>query len=197
MARLANSLVTLRNQVNALWPNRNKASDGWLGDAAHQAVKSEHNPNSAGVVTALDITHDPAHGADMNQLKESLIRDSRTWYVIFNRRIWEAGVWKAYYGSNPHDKHLHISVKQSATVYDNGSQWNLTGKEGTPLTLEDKAWISQELNKRDQRMDKIEKLINTVYNDFVPAIEKLKVEIDRLNNVADNLNKEVAKLKGE
>lgn len=129
--RLAYSLETLRNQVNAAYPNRSRVSDGTIGDTAHQAVKSEHNPNGAGVVTAMDITHDPANGADMNQLKERLIKDPRTWYVIFNKRIWE-GSWTNYYGSNPHDKHLHISTKQTAAQYDNKSNWDIGGDMPIP-----------------------------------------------------------------
>src|SRR4051794_9209283 len=57
--RLAKALETLRSQVNAAHPTRRKASDGWIGDTAHSARKSDHNPNSAGVVCALDMTHDP------------------------------------------------------------------------------------------------------------------------------------------
>ena len=42
MARIAKALATLREQVNSKWPNRSKVNDGWLGDAAHQARKSDH-----------------------------------------------------------------------------------------------------------------------------------------------------------
>lgn len=128
MARRAYSLDTLLAQVNEAWPNRNKASDGWIGDAAHAAVKSEHNPNSAGVVTAIDITHDPANGADMNKLAAELVKsnDNRMWYIIFNKRIYEVGVgWQAYYGVNDHTKHLHISTNQSASLYDDARRWSI------------------------------------------------------------------------
>lgn len=124
--RLAKSLVTLRDQVNATYPKRNKASDGTIGDAAHSSRVSQHNPNPQGVVTAMDITHDPANGLDAGQLAEKLIKDPRAWYVIWNRRIWEAGKWTNYSGSNPHTKHVHISTKQDANNYDNSSNWQLT-----------------------------------------------------------------------
>lgn len=128
--RLAKSLITLRSQVDAAWPNRSKASDGTIGDAAHQATKSEHNPNAAGVVTAIDITHDPASGADMQKLADSLIAsgDSRIWYIIFNRRIWEDGRWTPYSGtSDPHTNHLHLSTNQNPYSYDDPSPWNIKG----------------------------------------------------------------------
>ncbi len=62
--RLAKSLETLRSQVNAVHPNRSKESDGSIGNAEHSARESDHNPNSAGVVCAIDITPDPAGGVD-------------------------------------------------------------------------------------------------------------------------------------
>jgi len=140
--RLAKSLETLRTQVNAVAPKRSKASDGTLGDTAHSKVKSEHNPNSKGVVTAMDITHDPKNGADMNLLAQDLIKDKRTWYVIFNKRIWEAGKWQAYYGANDHSKHLHISTKQDARTYDNASKWSIKEDE-VKTSRTDSIWLNR------------------------------------------------------
>lgn len=126
--RLAGSLVTLRGQINAMYPNRNKASDGTLGDAAHQKVASDHNPNPQGIVTALDLTHDP-NSLDIADLAQKLIqsRDSRIKYIIANRKImippnWN---WQNYAGANPHTKHIHISV--NAKNCDDTTKWNLEG----------------------------------------------------------------------
>ena len=88
--RIAKSLEKLRAQINAKFPNRNKLSDGWIGDPAHQSTSSDHNPHinevKWRVVSALDITHDPAHGCDANKIAKSLIakQDSRLKYVISN-----------------------------------------------------------------------------------------------------------------
>lgn len=135
--RVARSLERLREQVNALAPNRGKASDGTLGDLRHQATKSEHNPNAAGVVTAMDITHDPAGGCDCQVLADSLVasRDERIGYIIWNKRIISStvspGVWRKYEGSNPHTKHLHITATQAAAVYDDARDWNIRVSDGT------------------------------------------------------------------
>jgi hypothetical protein len=133
--RLAKSLVTLRTEANTLAPVRSKLSDGWIGDATHAALPSDHNPNSAGVVTALDLTHDPKHGFDAHKIADLLIkyRHPNLKYVISNGRIAGAFTgwkWAPYNGSNPHDKHIHISVGvgedgQSKPPYDSVAKWNL------------------------------------------------------------------------
>lgn len=130
MARRAHSLATLLSQVNAMAPNRGKGSDGWIGDSAHAATKSEHNPNAAGVVRAIDITHDPAHGFDSWAFADMLrVRaDPRIYYVISNGRIANPGQpWRKYNGSNPHDHHVHISVAAAASKYDDAKPWDIGG----------------------------------------------------------------------
>lgn len=134
---IARSLDVLLGQLNALAPRRNKASDGGIGDPAHSARTSDHNPTSTGQVCARDYTHDPAGGLDCNWLANVLVasRDSRIKYIIWNRRILDTRpgfrpwTWQPYTGTNPHTKHLHLSVKAGA-VGDNASQWNLGGVQG-------------------------------------------------------------------
>jgi hypothetical protein len=130
--RLAKSLETLRAQINAAFPARSKVSDGTVGDLAHSRTKSDHNPNAAGVVTAMDITHDPGSGVDCNKLAAALqaSRDPRVKYLIWRKQITQKGdvrKWKAYGGKNPHDKHLHISVSSDPNLYDANAPWNLAG----------------------------------------------------------------------
>lgn len=137
MSRLAKSLVTLRDQVNTKWPGRSKASDGWIGDAAHAARASDHNPNKEGVVCALDITHDPIHGLDASKLAEEirLSGDPRVNYVISNGRIANSGkAWRTYTGANAHTKHCHISVHQKAALYDDAKPWKIDGAVTAPQT---------------------------------------------------------------
>jgi lysozyme family protein len=135
MWRVAKSLEVLRDQVNAAYPGRRKENDGTIGDAAHQARTSDHNPwvkdGAVGVVTALDITHDPAHGVDTYAIAETLRRnrDRRIKYVISNRRIFSSQLraweWHPYTGANPHDHHVHISVLPNKAFYDDRSPWRL------------------------------------------------------------------------
>jgi hypothetical protein len=133
--RLARALETLRAQVNLRFPARSKQSDGSIGNAEHSSRESDHNPNGAGVVCAIDITHDPEGGVDSYALAETLLKnqDPRLAYVISNRRIGSGpagpspGVWRAYSGKNPHDHHCHVSVRQDASKYDNAQTWDIDG----------------------------------------------------------------------
>jgi len=133
MARIAKSLDTLRTQVNAIAPGRSKAADGWIGDAAHAATASDHNPNTASVVTALDITHDPKNGFDSWAFAEMLRgrRDPRIKYVISNGRIFSSDIspweWRKYNGANKHDRHVHVSVSIHAARYDDPKNWDIAG----------------------------------------------------------------------
>jgi len=126
--RVAKSLITLREQVDEAAPDRVITSDGTIGDTSHSARKSDHNPNAAGVVCAMDITHDPRHGVDTYTFADHLrdIKDKRIKYVISNGRIWNPSVnsaWRKYTGSNKHDLHVHISV--NARNCDDTSPWDI------------------------------------------------------------------------
>lgn len=140
MWRLANSISTLRDQINAQYPGRNKASDGTIGDAAHQrqGAASDHNPwvqrYGMGVVTAIDITHDPGHGLDIQALGDTLFlnRDSRIKYIIRNRQICVQAAgwrWMPYNGADPHTNHIHISVSADPDQYDDNRQWKIKREE--------------------------------------------------------------------
>jgi hypothetical protein len=126
---VAPCLRTLFAEINTIAPGRSKATDGTIGDSAHQQRKSDHNPDQGGVVRAIDVTHDPAGGADMAVIAERLRlrRDPRAKYVIFNRRIASKNtdwVWRKFTGTNPHTKHMHVSVVADARANETTS-WGL------------------------------------------------------------------------
>lgn len=136
--RLAKALEGLRSQINAAYPNRKKASDGTIGDAAHASRSSDHNPwvkdGSVGVVTGMDITHDPVSGVNSQAIADSLVasKDPRIKYIISNGRIVSgsgqsqpAWKWRKYTGANKHNKHVHISVKGTKKFYDDTQPWAL------------------------------------------------------------------------
>jgi peptidoglycan hydrolase-like protein with peptidoglycan-binding domain len=137
--RLAKALETLRTEVNVVAPFRGKQSDGTVGNLEHANRKSDHNPNSKGVVRALDLTHDPAGGFDSYIFAEWIVglRDPRVDYVISNGRIASGSkgwTWRAYTGANRHSHHVHVSAATTSNLYDDTSPWHVVGMTGSPAT---------------------------------------------------------------
>jgi hypothetical protein len=111
----------LREQFDDTFPNRDRSSDGWIGDTRHSARPSDHNPDSkTGVVRAIDVDRDVSGSAKpdlmpdiANQIRlAAKAGDKRISYVIFEGRIASSRMgwrWRKYTGSNPHNKHCHIS----------------------------------------------------------------------------------------
>lgn len=103
--------IAVLRQATAICPSRMKASDGLLPSSAHihQNPNSDHNSG-----LAVDLTHDPKSGIDCVDLFEKLKADKRVKYLIFKGRIWSQDKGeRPYTGSNPHNKHLHISIKDA------------------------------------------------------------------------------------
>ncbi len=130
----------LRLQVDDSYPDRDRTSDGWIGDARHSARPSDHNPDAAGIVRAIDIDRDLSYDAKpdfmcdlADQIRLCAKRgDKRIAYVIFNGKISSARSlwrWRAYKGNNPHVKHCHVSFTKKGDT--DGSFFNIPMIGGT------------------------------------------------------------------
>jgi hypothetical protein len=114
--------IAVLRQATAISPLRMKASDGLLPSNAHlkQSPTSDHNTGFA-----VDLTHDPKNGIDCEDIFEKLKEDKRVKYLIFKGTIWSKEKAKQgnrrYTGSNPHNKHLHISIE--STMGTDTSPW--------------------------------------------------------------------------
>jgi hypothetical protein len=114
--------IAVLRQATALKPKRKKASDGLLPSAAHltQSPNSDHNTGYA-----VDLTHDKLGGIDCFNLFQQLKADKRVKYLIFQGKIWSSDRAsegdRDYDGSNKHNKHLHISIKDGCG--DDTSPW--------------------------------------------------------------------------
>ena len=106
--------VALLRQASAIAPKRMKASDGLLPSAAHLKISPNSDHNTG---LAVDLTHDPKNGIDCELIFEKLKEDERIAYLIFNKKIWSRQRRKEgnrkYSGSNPHTKHLHVSINST------------------------------------------------------------------------------------
>lgn len=151
--RVALSLYKLRDQVDLRWPGRGKQSDGLVADPRH-TPDSDHYPHRVAalgerpVVTAIDITHDPARGVDTVRLARALgaSLDPRIKYIVAHRRImsthpvtvrghtYPAWVWRPYEEDDPHESHMHLSVVDGA-IADNIQPWSITPGRQHPMFM--------------------------------------------------------------
>jgi hypothetical protein len=145
--RATPAAIAVLRQATALFPKRNKASDGLLPSAAHvkASPNSDHNTG-----LAVDLTHDPKNGIDCEVIFEELKKDVRVSYLIFKGKIWSkdrrAEGNRVYTGSNPHNKHLHISIKPAYS--SDTSPW--FGFLGKPTALgKAKSVVSKKPKKKD------------------------------------------------
>jgi hypothetical protein len=119
-------LKRLKAALDARWPNRDRTLDGWIGDAAHQARTSDHNPDRiTGVVRARDIDKDGVHRPTV---LASLLSHPSTAYVVWNHRIFRYAdrfYPRHYDGSNPHTDHFHESIKATKLAETSVKPWVL------------------------------------------------------------------------
>jgi hypothetical protein len=127
----------LRLQVDDSYPDRLRASDGWVADARHvKAGTSDHIPDpNSGYVRALDLSRNlcPSGEPDLmpylaDQIRDFAKRDKskRIAYIIFDKKIASArSLWRfrPYRGSNPHIKHMHVSFTKKGDT--DGSFFNI------------------------------------------------------------------------
>lgn len=133
--KLSRAAIQLREQIDDSFPDRDRASDGWLGDTRHSTRKSDHNPDADGWVRAIDIDRDLSGKKGKPDLMPDLadqIRvagksgDSRIAYVIFGGKIASpraAWRWRTYDGINKHNHHAHISFTKKGD--EDGSFFNI------------------------------------------------------------------------
>jgi hypothetical protein len=165
---LTRGLQNLRAQVNRVFPDRDKASDGTIGDAAHQAGTSGHNPDDSPAnagrpewngdpdgdpeVRAWDMDSDlRTPGVSAQQLVDhirglpgvaSVLR-----YVIYDHLIYRASNgWKPqiYTGPSPHTEHVHFSGAWSQAA-DNNTTFDYHLEDLVALTADDKKWLVDNL----------------------------------------------------
>ena len=114
--KLSKAAVQLREQIDDSFPDRDRASDGWIGDSRHAHRVSDHNPDAQGWVRAACKSKS----------------EKRISYIIFDGQIaspilgWR---WRKYTGANKHTKHCHVSFKKTADLDGAFYQVSMLGGE--------------------------------------------------------------------
>lgn len=145
-------LVALREEFNAVNPNRDKGADGSIGDNSHTSssdhtpdedsdVLRDHDADNKNEVHALDIDSSgpwPEDGWFNRAILDLVERErveyespttvGRLKYVIWNRRIakrsngWR---WEAYTLSDPHTNHAHFSSRYESGPEADDRSWGI------------------------------------------------------------------------
>lgn len=171
-------LGQLRTELNTIAPNRDKTTDGTIGNAAHQKHISDHNDDEVGRVPirdadgkhevhAVDLDVDLREpGLSMERVVQHVIArcrsgaEKRLRYVIYNRRIWEqSNGWRqrSYVGDNAHTEHAHFSSSYETKLEASTASWGL---EDIPVALTegDKKWLeAMTVRVVDARLDELTK----------------------------------------
>jgi hypothetical protein len=181
-------LDALRAEFNTLSPKRDKGADGWIGDTAHQASASDHNPDPTGRVLAVDIdSTGPWPGAPFTELVERIVdahragTDRRLQYVIWDRHI--AGIsstwhWEAYTGTaDPHTGHAHFSGRHDHHGEADTSAWGIED-DMTPDQIATAVWSASwpegggRVNAGQRLADAADQLTAAALDARLTALEK-------------------------
>lgn len=134
-------VLNLLGQFNRAFPGRDKASDGRIGDLAHQQESaSSHNPDLTGAAEwrdgdakneerALDVDSNlRAAGVSMQDVIDHLRAlpglSTVVRYMIYNRKIYRASNgWRAetYNGASAHTEHAHFTMAFTQAADENDS----------------------------------------------------------------------------
>jgi len=119
------ALTGFRDAVNDAYPRRDKGSDGTIGDAAHAATSSDHNPDPDGSVDAWDMDVEvngrgSTFKADVEHLKAVFEAHESSSYWIHNDQIarradgWRRRPYTDFNSSpsrNRHTQHVHWNTR--------------------------------------------------------------------------------------
>lgn len=151
-------LDELHGEFNTLGPGRDHASDGSIGNQAHAASESDHNPDETGATGTEDAdSRNEVHAIDVDDsgpwingfrfddgvelIRQRCLdgREKRLQYIIRNGRIASRSwgwTWRTYTGSNGHYEHGHFSARYDTGALENDRRpWGLVERWGDmPLT---------------------------------------------------------------
>lgn len=193
-------LAQLRREYNLIAPNRDKGADGWIGDAAHLATNSDHNPDASGRVLAVDVdsTGPWPDGLTFADTIAEIIdreragREDRLEYVIWDRHIYMrrySWIKYDYTGIDPHTWHAHFSARHDHHGESDTRGWNLLSllEEPMPTAQEIvKALLEADLGHAGGG-DTVGVALQSGYNNGIEALQRIAALEEKVSTLADRL----------
>lgn len=167
-------LVTLRAEFDAVAPDRDRGSDGSIGDSNHTSASDhtpdedsdilrDHDADDKNEVHALDIDSSgpwPGGPAWFDAAVKGIVdrhrrgEDDRLKYVIWNKQIANREIenwkWRPYHGtSDDHTGHVHFSARYTTAQESNTDPWGvddmaLTAEETTDAAIQAISFVLSE-----------------------------------------------------
>jgi len=202
---LAHNLAVRESAIKKCWP---KAVIYAIGDQAHAASKSDHNPDSRNIVHAIDIMFAAGTPKAIATLRWLLANTTDLQYVIHNHKIYQrSNGFKpaAYNGTDPHTNHIHVSGKHGAlglnshtgTGYDAAAErYSITTTPCDPAKPVTPAPVPEEEMTDAERAKLVSDIVHAVFHgeaQFNPVNGKytltLSGKLDELEKKIDGLPK--------
>lgn len=152
---LTAGLKNLRSQVDKRWPDRNKTSDGTIGDAAHQDRTSGHNPDDTPgslpawngdpdtkpEVRSWDMDHDIGSGVSGQMLVDHMRALPKLATVIrymnYKGKIYHERTGFKPEPSSGHETHIHFEGAWTQEADNNTSFDFQLNKVGDSMAVQD------------------------------------------------------------
>lgn len=134
MAYLVPSLKAMFAEINAIWPDRDRTTDGWIGDAKHCPGTSDHCADTQGRVHAIDIDKDgidPDHVVRRISNIEGVVR-----YINWNYQQYHVRddfKPKPLGGDDPHTSHIHVSIEHTDYARNYTGGYGIGQPDNTPV----------------------------------------------------------------
>ena len=193
---LAHNLRVRHDAVEAVWPG---TVIGEVGDPAHLAEQSDHNPDARGIVHAIDIMTygDEAKAAVVLDWLADAPGDLEYWIHALGGHptIWSRShgfIARPYTGSNPHTDHVHVSGRHG-TVGENaqtGTGYSTAAEamtpEGIDMLTAQQVWdapIHNSVTGTDVAAHVFIDTINRQVDENKDTLAELKAELDALKTL--------------
>jgi hypothetical protein len=206
---LTQGLQNLRTQINTAFPNRDRTSDGTIGDTLHQLHPSGHNPDDTTgskpawngdpdnkpEVRADDIDSDlnfPGISAQnlVDHIRKLPNLDTVIRYIIYDHKMYHARdnfEPTPYTGKSPHTEHIHFEGQWTQEADNNTSfNYHLEMLTMTPQDIADAVWAYMLKNAYSDQMQEAGTILRYVpsrneQDIILTRVEALEAKIDEIH----------------